>query len=47
MNDNRNEAEKAAIHAEVERGRLERHDPEAAIDALLAVGVVDQLQSIG
>jgi hypothetical protein len=47
MNDNRNEAEKAAIRAEVERVRLERHDLESAVDALLAVGGVDQLQSNG
>ncbi len=44
MNDNRSEAEKAAIRAEVERVRLEHHDLEAAIEALLAVGAVDQLQ---
>ena len=44
MNENRTEAEKAAIRAEVERMRLEHHDLEAAIDALLAVGAVDQLQ---
>ncbi len=44
MNDNRSEAEKAAIRAEVERVRLEHRDLEAAIEALLAVGAVDQLQ---
>jgi len=44
MNDNPNEAEKAAIRAEAERLRLEHGDLEAAIDALLAVGAVDQLQ---
>jgi hypothetical protein len=44
MNDNRNEAERAAMRAEVERLRLEHHDLQAAIDALLAVGGVDQLQ---
>ena len=44
MNDNRSDAEKAAIRAEVERVRLEHHDLEAAIEALLTVGAVDQLQ---
>jgi hypothetical protein len=44
MNENPNEAEKAEIRAEVERVRLEHHDLEAAIEALLAVGAVDQLQ---
>lgn len=44
MNDNRDEAERAALRAEVERLRLEHHDLQAAIDALLAVGGVDQLQ---
>jgi hypothetical protein len=44
MNDNRNEAERAAMRAEVERLRLEHHDLQAAIDALLSVGGVDQLQ---
>lgn len=38
------ETEQAAIRAEIERLRLEHHDLEAAIDALLAVGAVDQLQ---
>jgi hypothetical protein len=36
--------DKAALLAEVERLRLEHHDLEAAIDALLMVGAVDQLQ---
>jgi hypothetical protein len=36
--------ERAAIQAEVERLRVEHHDLEAAIDALLMVGAVDQLQ---
>jgi hypothetical protein len=44
MNDNRDEAERAAMRAEVERLRLEHHDLQAAIDALLAVGGADQLQ---
>ena len=44
MNETPNKAEKAAIRAEVERMRVEHHDLEAAIDALLAVGAVDQLQ---
>jgi hypothetical protein len=44
MNDNTNETEKAAIRAGAERMRLEHHDLEAAIDALLAVGAADQLQ---
>jgi hypothetical protein len=44
MNDNPNMAEQAAIAAEVERVRLEHHDLEAAIEALLAVGAADQLQ---
>jgi len=44
MNDNPDKAEQAAIAAEVERVRLEHHDLEAAIEALLAVGAVDQLQ---
>lgn len=38
------ETEQPAIRAEIERLRLEHHDLEAAIDALLAVGAVDQLQ---
>jgi len=44
MNDNPSDADESAIRAEVERLRLEHHDLEAAIDALIAVGVVDQLQ---
>lgn len=44
MNDNPKEAEENAIRAEVERLRLEHHDLETAIDALIAVGAVDQLQ---
>ncbi len=44
MNNDRTEAEKAAIRAEAERVRVEHQDLEAAIDALLAVGAVDQLQ---
>jgi len=44
MNDNQTETEKAAIRAEVERLRLEHHDLEAAVEALLMVGAVDQLQ---
>lgn len=44
MCDELNEAEQTAIRAEVERLRLEHHDIEAAIDALLTVGAVDQLQ---
>ncbi len=44
MNDNIDEDAKAAMRAEVERVRLEHHDLEAAIEALLAVGGVDQLQ---
>ena len=44
MNDNPSEAEQDAIQAELERLRLEHHDIEAAIDALIAVGALDQLQ---
>jgi hypothetical protein len=44
MNDNPSEADQDAIRAEVERLRLEHHDLEAAIDALIAVGAPDQLQ---
>jgi hypothetical protein len=44
MCDELNQAEQTAIRAEVERLRLEHHDLEAAIDALLTVGAVDQLQ---
>ena len=44
MADQSSDAEKAAIRAEIERLRLEHGDLQAAIDALLAVGGVDQLQ---
>lgn len=44
MNDTPSENEKCAIRAEIERLRLEHHDLEAAIDALIAVGATDQLQ---
>ncbi|PWB84039.1 MAG: hypothetical protein C3F11_03475 [Methylocystaceae bacterium] len=44
MVDKLSEAERNAIQIEVERIRLEHRDLEAAIDALLAVGAVDQLQ---
>jgi hypothetical protein len=44
MNDNPGDAEQEAIRAELERVRLEHHDLEAAIDALIAVGAPDQLQ---
>lgn len=44
MNDNPSEIDKSAIRAEVERLRLEHHDLETAIDALVAVGAADQLQ---
>lgn len=44
MLDKLSEAEREAIQIEVERVRLEHGDLEAAIDALLAVGGVDQLQ---
>ncbi len=43
MND-AGEIDISAIRAEVERLRLEHHDLESAIGALLAVGVADQLQ---
>jgi hypothetical protein len=43
-NDNPTEGDQRAIRAEVERLRLEHHDLEAAIDALIAVGAPDQLQ---
>ncbi|MFO1102497.1 MAG: DUF465 domain-containing protein [Methylocystis sp.] len=43
MND-ASEIDISAIRAEVERLRLEHHDLESAIEALLAVGVADQLQ---
>ncbi|MFY9658262.1 MAG: DUF465 domain-containing protein [Methylocystis sp.] len=38
------DAETDAIRAEIERLRLEHGDLQAAIDALLSVGSVDQLQ---
>ncbi|ATQ67675.1 MULTISPECIES: YdcH family protein [Methylosinus] len=44
MVDKLSEAEQAALQMELERVRLEHRDLEAAIDALLAVGAVDQLQ---
>jgi hypothetical protein len=44
MNDDLSETDQNAIRAELERVRLEHHDLEAAISALLAVGSVDQLQ---
>lgn len=44
MVDKLSEAERSAIQIEVERIRLEHRDLEAAVDALLAVGAVDQLQ---
>lgn len=44
MNDEPTQAEQAATRTEMERLRLEHHDLEAAIDALMAVGAADQLQ---
>ena len=45
MNDDElSDADAEAIRTEVERVRLEHRDLEAAIDALIAVGSVDQLQ---
>jgi hypothetical protein len=44
MADQSGDAEYAAIRAEIERLRLEHGDLQAAIDALLSVGSVDQLQ---
>ena len=44
MNDNPEDAETAALRAELERLKLEHHDLEAAIAALTAVGVINQLQ---
>ena len=44
MRNDPTDAEQAAIRAEIERLRLEHHDLEAAVGALLAVGAVDQLQ---
>jgi hypothetical protein len=43
-NDNSNNADEILIWAEMERLRLEHHDLETAIDALLAIGSLDQLQ---
>jgi hypothetical protein len=44
MADQSGDAEMAAIRAQIERLRLEHGDLQAAIDALLSVGSVDQLQ---
>jgi hypothetical protein len=44
MNDELTDAQRAAIRDEVEQLKVEHRDLEAAIDALLAVGAVDQLQ---
>lgn len=44
MVDKLSEAERNAVQIELERIRLEHGDLEAAIDALLTVGAVDQLQ---
>ncbi|HYA79625.1 MAG TPA: DUF465 domain-containing protein [Methylocystis sp.] len=44
MATDRTSEETDAIRQEIERLRLEHSDLEAAIDALLAVGSVDQLQ---
>lgn len=44
MTEDLSDDEETAIRHEVERLRLEHHDLEAAIDALMAVGSVDQLQ---
>jgi hypothetical protein len=43
-NDNPEDAETAALLAELERVKLEHHDLEAAIAALTAIGAIDQLQ---
>ena len=43
-NDNSNNADEILIRSEMERLRLEHHDLETAIDALLAIGSLDQLQ---
>jgi hypothetical protein len=43
-NDNPEDPDTATLFAELERLRLEHHDLEAAIAALIAVGAVDQLQ---
>lgn len=44
MTDSCGEIDQSALRAELERVTLEHRDLEAAIDALLAVGAVDQLQ---
>lgn len=44
MIDELNETERSSIRVEVARLRLEHRDLEDAIDALLTVGAVDQLQ---
>jgi hypothetical protein len=44
MQDNHSDADQSEIRLELERVRLEHRDLEAAIDALMAVGSVDQLQ---
>jgi hypothetical protein len=44
MRNDPTDAEQTAIRDEIDRLRLEHHDLEAAIHALLAVGAVDQLQ---
>ncbi|MCX7899872.1 MAG: DUF465 domain-containing protein [Methylocystis sp.] len=44
MNDSTDDPDRDAIRAQIERLRIEHHDLEAAIDALLRVGAVDQLQ---
>jgi hypothetical protein len=44
MTDSSDEIDQSALRAELERVTLEHRDLEAAIDALLAVGAVDQLQ---
>ena len=43
-NDNPEDPDTVTLLAELERLRLEHHDLEAAIAALIAVGAVDQLQ---
>ena len=44
MNDNPGEDDEQETQAEIERLRLEHHDLETAIDALIAIGAPDQLQ---
>lgn len=44
MDDELTDAQRATILDEVEQLKLEHRDLEAAINALLAVGAVDQLQ---